>query len=288
MNPIIFLDKLAAAGIREPCNAMSEEDGGTVHGVGQHGDVVAQVRAPRHTERSRTHVHLRGSELAQGVEAVLARFPNAAFLGYWHLHFDLPVLSERDLQELERLHGCMPVPPCGIVKILAVKRTAAPIELKAFVSPRKGLVVPAELIEVDDVVDVRARFGANVQAPRLRPHALGDTEAAKRFAAELQELEDAGYAASADVVPQGVRLVLENPELQGELLLTIPAEGWVGRPKIEHRVAGTPRLITRATHGLLCAWSSAFTLLDAVTQARTSGAWPRRSKAAANEAGHEQ
>lgn len=277
MKQVILISKRVAAEVREACRLMQAEDGGALFGSPEHGDVVAQVRAPAHAERSPVVIKLRGDQLDTLAKRVLTEHRAASWVGYWHLHFDLDQLSRGDLDQIAKLHGDPRVPSCGFVKVLAVKRGSEPIELKGFISPKRGIVEEVDLFEVDDVAAARVRLRAATAPPfARREHVLGTEPGAQRFAQELTALEADSYEIACDTAPQGVVVVLRHVDLHGDLALTIPLEGWERPPRVEHRVNGTARMLTSPLTTLLSAWSSAFTLSDLVAAARARSAWPKK------------
>jgi len=285
MAKVILCKKSEADKIRAACATMEEEDGGALFGIGDEGDVVAELRAPEGARRSSVMIQLRGKDFEERAKEVFGEIAGARWVGFWHLHHAMPWLSLGDHRMLDGLHRRGNCPPGGIVKILAVKWESRLVDLLGFISSGPGVVERAVICEVADVVEARAALRGVIPAPHHGLHALGTGVMKKRFEREVGELMVLGYAVAANVVPTGVELILRSGELLGELALTIPAEGWSRPPRVEHRARGSSRLITSALQGFFTGWSSAFTLVDLVNQVRARSAWPKASAGLITECG---
>jgi hypothetical protein len=285
MKRVIYLAKRAAAEIRESCRDVTAEDGGALFGAPEFGDVVAQVRAPGHTKKSRVVIHLKGNDFQQPAQKLLEADPRLKWLGYWHLHFQLDNLSDGDLQELARLHDSGRRPPCGIIMLLAIKDNGEFIRLRGWNSAAPVALEELDVREVDDPVEARRHPSADIIAPPMRSHALGLLWGASRLNDELVALEKHGVVvASHRVMPNGVALTFTHAAHQGELRCTLAAEGWEHAPKLEILCRGKSRLVLSPLGSMLSSWSSAYTLEDLLTYARTRGVWPRvDSKPATNQ-----
>src|SRR5262249_33840919 len=130
----------------------------------------------------------------------------------------------------------------------------------------------------DDPLRARTALATQptVAAPALRSPVLATDLGAQRFEAELAALEGEGYEVRAAVGDRGVDVVLRHGELQGEVTLTIPSEGFERPPRVAiKRASGKSEHVAAPLANFFSGWSSAFALLDLVRFMRSRTIWPR-------------
>lgn len=279
MKEVIFVAKSVAAVIRETGADMKEEDGGALLGMAPHGDVIEQIRAPSHTQRSPVIICMKGHDFEALARAILREQPDLLWVGHWHLHLGMRDLSAGDCRELARLHESGRCPSHGLLMLLAIKGGVGnAIEIRGWRSTKESLE-ELDIHEVDDPRTARKAAANFIMAPPVPPHALGVRAGAARLASELAELNAEGVQVDGhQITRRGVELALTHAAHEGVLRCTIPAEGWDRPPKVELRCRGQSRIVLSPLGSLLSAWNSSFSLVELVTYARARGVWPRATK----------
>lgn len=280
MSPVVFMDKRVANAIRRRAEACAVEDGGALIGMPDTGDVIAALFAPDDASRSHSHISFRGKDWEHELQRICAEQPGAGWIGYVHSHLGLDSLSSGDHAQLARLHDDPRIPACGVLAVLSIKNGSQFPRLRGWLSKSRNVLVEVDLYEVDDPRAARKHAHANqLKSPKLDRHLLGADHEVERFESELRALEDAGYTIHVQVVARGVEVALCHKETRGRLILTLPAEGWTGKPLVvleQNGVRGDPVFAPLAS--IFSSWSSAIGLVDLVRYARGRGVWPRNLK----------